>query len=130
MRVLVTGTFDDLHPGHRFLLTEAQKRGDLFVIIARDANVWKIKGRAPLQNEEQRKEAIETAYPGAMVMLGDTVDFLKPVRDIHPDLLLLGYDQKLPPGVQESDLPYPTERLPAFDPHIHKSSLRRAEQEG
>ncbi len=125
MRVLVSGTFDDLHPGHHFLLAEAAKRGDLFVIVARDANVEKFKGRAPLQTEDQRKKAIEDAFPTATVILGDPIDFLKPVRDIAPDLILLGYDQKLPPAMQESDLPGKIERLPAFHPEIHKSSIRR-----
>lgn len=126
MRIVVSGTFDDLHPGHQFLLTEASARGELWVIVARDSNVMRIKGRAPLQNEEARKKAIEDAFPAAHVILGDSDDFLKPVRDINPDLLLFGYDQKLPPGIQESDLPWKTERLPSFDPHIHKSSIRRS----
>lgn len=125
MRILVSGTFDDLHPGHLFLLTEASKRGDLYVIVARDSNVLKIKGRAPLQTEDARKDAIANAFPAAHVILGDGEDFLKPVREIHPDLILLGYDQKLPPGITDDDLPYAVERLPGFDPHIHKSSIRR-----
>lgn len=125
MRILVTGTFDDLHPGHHFVLEEASKRGELFVIVARDANVQKIKGRPPLQSQEVRKQGIEKAFPNATVVLGDETDFLKPVSDIRPDLILLGYDQKLPPDIAESDLPCPTERLPAFHPEIHKSSLRR-----
>lgn len=125
MRILVSGTFDDLHPGHHFLLTEASKKGELWVIVARDSNVQKIKGRPPLQTEEVRKRAIEEAFPSAHVLLGDATDFLKPVHSINPDLIVLGYDQALPPGVQPADLPWKTERLPSFDPHIHKSSLRR-----
>lgn len=125
MRVLVSGTFDDLHPGHIFLLTEASKRGDVWVIVGRDANVEKIKGRPPLQTQQERKSAIEKAFPDAHVVLGDAKDFLKPVKEIHPDLILLGYDQTMPPAIQESDLPAAIERLPAFLPDIHKSSLRR-----
>ncbi len=125
MRILVTGTFDDLHPGHQFLLEEASKRGELFVIIARDSTVEMIKGKAPLQLEDQRKRAIEEVFPAVHVLLGDEKDFLKPVLDVAPDLILLGYDQKLPPGMADADLPCKTERLPAFEPHIHKSSLRR-----
>lgn len=125
MRILVSGTFDDLHPGHRFLLEEASKRGELWVIVARDRNVRRIKGRPPLQNEDTRKRAIEEAFPDAHVVLGDSDDFLKPVHKIRPDLILLGYDQKLPPHVSEEDLPCPIERLPAFRPDVYKSSLRR-----
>lgn len=126
MHVLVCGTFDLLHPGHLFLLSEARKRGRLHVIIARDATAQHIKRQWPVQSEEERKRAIEIAFPDAHVVLGDPQgDFLRPVQEIRPDLLILGYDQRLPPGIREEDLPCPTERLPAFHPEEHKSSVRR-----
>ncbi len=125
MHILVFGTFDKLHPGHRFLLDEASKRGELSVVVARDANVVRIKGRAPVQDEKARIRAVQEAFPDATIILGDSHDFLVPVRAVHPDLILLGYDQKLPPGVRVSDLPCPIERLPAFEPEKYKSSLRR-----
>lgn len=130
MRVLTFGTFDDLHPGHHAYLNQAAKRGDLFVIVARDANVLRIKGRAPLHDEHERVAALKSAFPEATVLLGnDTGDFLDPVRGLKPDLIVLGYDQKLPPGMDESHLPCPVERAEAFEPHIHKSSIRRAKRE-
>jgi FAD synthetase len=126
MRVLTFGTFDDLHPGHRAYLKQAAKRGDLFVIVARDQNVLRIKGRAPLHDEHRRMEAIKKAFPKATVMLGnDTGDFLDPVRGLKPDLIVLGYDQKLPPGMEEGHLPCPIERAKPFKPEVHKSSIRR-----
>lgn len=125
MRILVTGTFDDLHPGHAFVLNEAMKRGEVWVIVARDTNVENIKQRLPVQNEHERKRAIEDAFPNAHVILGDGENFLKPVHGIRPDLVLLGYDQALPPGVSPEDLGAPIERLPAFQPDVYKSSLRR-----
>lgn len=124
MKILVFGTFDHLHPGHRFVLDEAMKRGDLSVVVARDASVETIKRKTASQSEQERLAAIQDAYPDATVMLGDESDFLAPVRDSKPDLILLGYDQNMPPGVQESDLPCPIERLPAFHPEKYKSSLR------
>ncbi len=126
-RVLVFGTFDGLHPGHRFVLTEAQKRGDVTAIVARDENVQKIKGRASVESEQVRMEAIQKEFPTVTVRLGHESDYLIPVREIQPDLILLGYDQKLPPGVSDNDLPYPVERLPAFEPERYKSSLLRQE---
>ncbi len=123
MRVLVFGTFDRLHPGHRFVLDAASKRGTLGVVVARDANVLRIKGRHVQESETKRKRAIAQEYPKAEIILGDAVDFLAPVRMFAPGLILLGYDQKLPPGVSEKDLPCPIERLPAFEPETYKSSL-------
>ena len=43
MRILITGCFDILHPGHLFLMHEAANMGDLYVIIARDSTIAKYK---------------------------------------------------------------------------------------
>lgn len=125
MRVLVFGTFDRLHPGHRFLLEWAEARGELHVVVARDSNVLRLKGKPPEQGEDERAQAIREAFPGAAVHLGHETDFLLPVRTVRPDLVLLGYDQTLPPGVAEADFPCPVERVPAFEPQRFKSSLLR-----
>lgn len=127
MKLMVFGTFDDVHPGHEYVFSEALKRGEVWVVVARDANVMKIKGRAPLQSEDQRVAAIAAKFPTMHVMLGDATDFLQPVKTVKPDLILLGYDQHLPPHVTEDDLGAPIERLPAFHPETYKSSLRRAD---
>lgn len=125
MKVLLFGTFDHFHPGHSFVFHEAIKRGDVTVIIARDMNVERIKGRLPSQSESERAQAVGTAFPNVTAVLGDPDDFLAPVRSIKPDLILLGYDQKLPPGVTEHDLPCAVERLAAHRPEEFKSSKRR-----
>ena len=125
MRILVFGTFDLLHPGHRFVLDAAAKRGDVFVVVARDRTVERIKGRLPVHDEIERVSRVRTAAPAATVMLGSGNDFLEPVHAVRPDLILLGYDQTLPPGVTESDLPCPTERLGAFEPQKYKTSILR-----
>ncbi|ALM10384.1 MAG TPA: FAD synthase [Candidatus Peribacter riflensis] len=125
MRVLIFGTFDQLHPGHRFVLEQARMRGDLTVVVSRDATVERCKGRLPIQTEEERRLAVEQMMPGVRVVLGDRQDYLRPVRELLPALILLGYDQELPQGVQAESLPCPLERLPAFHPELYKSSLQR-----
>lgn len=129
MRILLFGTFDCLHPGHRFLLEQAIARGEVFVVVARDSNVLRLKGHLPEQPEEERKRLLEEEFPSMHCVLGDTEDFLVPVRSIKPDIILLGYDQKLPPGVTADLLPCPIERLPAYKPQKFKSSLRRRKGE-
>lgn len=124
MRVLLFGTFDRLHPGHQFLLTEAAKRGELTVVIARDVTVRSHKGKLPIQSEQERQAAVSCAAPSAHVILGDTDDYLRPIRECVPDLILLGYDQMLPDGVCMEDLPCSVERLPSFHPERYKSSLQ------
>lgn len=125
MKVLVFGTFDLVHPGHRFLFAEASKRGKLTIVVARDRNVQRIKGRLPVQDEDERMSHVRMAAPHADVVLGDAHDFLVPVKAIDPDIIVLGYDQRLPPGVMEGDLPHEIVRLPAFEPDKYKSSLLR-----
>ena len=59
-RVLCCGTFDYLHPGHISFLRQASRLGsELFVVVARDENVKRIKGRFPDQDEQERKARIE-----------------------------------------------------------------------
>ena len=57
-RVVATGTFDGIHKGHEFFLSEAKKLGDwLGVVIARDATVKQVKGRTPIRNQKQRRRS-------------------------------------------------------------------------
>ncbi|MBT5237447.1 adenylyltransferase/cytidyltransferase family protein [Candidatus Peregrinibacteria bacterium] len=125
MKVLTFGTFDHLHPGHIAYLSEAAGMGDLTIIVARDRNVEHIKGAAPQGLEQDRLLALEEVFPDATVVLGDSEDYLRPVRDAAPDVIVMGYDQKLPPGVTEDDLPCPVQRAGAYNPEEFKSSLRR-----
>ncbi len=125
MKVLTFGTFDHLHPGHIAYLEEAQSKGSLFIIVARGANVEHIKGRAPDHSEEERVVALKEAFPDATVLLGDSENYLKPVLEVAPDLIVMGYDQRLPPGVFEEDLPCPIEKAAPFEPETHKSSIKR-----
>ncbi len=123
MRVLVFGTFDHLHPGHMFFLRYAQSKGDLTIVVARDETVQRIKGRPPRQVQDERMEAIKKAFPTATVLLGHVTDYLARLREVQPDLIVFGYDQRLPPGVTETDFPCRTERAEAFEPDKYKSSL-------
>lgn len=119
---MVFGTFDFFHPGHRFLIEEARKLGNVTVVVARGTNVKEIKGRPPKETDEKRLGAIKEAFPDVTVVLGSSEDFLEPIRTQKPDLLLLGYDQRLPPGVKEESLPT-VKRAPPHHPEKFKSSL-------
>jgi len=93
MRVAVAGTFDIIHPGHIYLLKEASKYGDIYVIIARDRNVKRIKGKKPIFNENERKLVIENIKFVKKAYLGDLNDFFKVIKFINPDIIFLGPDQ-------------------------------------
>ena len=100
VRVLATGTFDILHPGHIRYLEEARKLGDeLFVIVSRDANVTKRK-RKPIIPEEQRLRVVSSLKVVDKAILGSERDMYEPLYSIKPDIIAIGYDQ----AFVESDL--------------------------
>jgi len=128
IRILVAGTFDFFHKGHQKFLLDAQKLGDdLCVIIARDANVQKIKGFLPTESEDIRKKNIENFNPEISVFLGDLHDFLKIPLELNPDIIALGYDQHVPEKFHSIFLEKKTQiiRLQAFKPEEFKSSFFR-----
>ncbi len=91
-RVVATGTFDILHPGHLYYLSESKKLGDeLFVIVARDANV-KHKPH-PVLPEEQRLVMIAALKPVDHAILGDRTDMFHPIEEIRPDIITIGFNQ-------------------------------------
>ena len=89
---LAQGTFDILHPGHLHYLEDAAARGDeLHVIVARRDNVThKAK---PVCPDRQRREMIAALDVVDEVHLGHPEDFFVPVREISPDVIVLGFDQ-------------------------------------
>ncbi len=92
-KVLVGGTFDLVHPGHIEFLREAAKRGLVYVVVARDQNVKKIKGKLPIMNEKDRLAVVSSIKYVYKASLGDKKDFLKPIQQIKPDIIFLGPDQ-------------------------------------
>ena len=124
-KVMGFGTFDGLHPGHLFFLEELKKHGDESVlVIARDHNVQKIKGRAPLKSEDERLAAIQETHMVDHAELGNEQDFYKCIRDHQPHCIALGYDQQA--DTQKIAELFPDieiVRLTAFRPQEYKSSL-------
>ncbi len=91
-RVVATGTFDLLHPGHLYYLEESKKLGDeLWVIVARDANV-RHKPR-PIIPEEHRLRMVAALKPVTHAILGDKTDMFRPIREINPTLITIGFNQ-------------------------------------
>lgn len=96
-KVMASGTFDILHPGHGIYLEEAKKLGgddaELYVVVARDSTVEKNK-RIPIINEKQRLELIKMLKPVDEAYLGnENGDIFKIVEEIDPDIIAIGPDQ-------------------------------------
>jgi FAD synthetase len=91
-RVVATGTFDILHPGHLYYLEESKKLGnELWVIVARDANV-KHKP-CPIIPEEHRLQMVAALKPVDHAILGDRTDMFRPIREIRPHVITIGFNQ-------------------------------------
>ena len=93
VRVMATGVFDLLHPGHLYFLTEAKKLGDeLIVVIARDQTARRLK-HEPYVPEQLRREMVEALKPVDRAVLGSTTDIYETVVRERPSIIALGYNQ-------------------------------------
>ena len=131
-KILVAGTFDILHPGHIFLINEAAKLGDVYVVVATSKNRERFRGEHPIIPEEQRLEVIKSLKNVKEATLGrKDNDTLKTVAEINPDMILLGPDQKfdideLKKGLEKLNLGnVEVERLETYYDKfkLHSSSL-------
>ncbi len=94
IKVLCGGRFNFLHKGHEYFLKKSKEHGDyLIVVIAHDSHNLKKEERKQM---EQRKRQIEDLGIADMVLIGDPEDFFKVVVKEKPQVIALGWDQKLP----------------------------------
>jgi len=101
--VLAQGTFDVLHPGHVHYLEEAAAMGDeLHVVLARRESVT--HKPKPVVTDEQRCDLLEALEPVDHAVLGHPEDVFKPLEEIDPDIVVLGYDQHHDEEALESQL--------------------------
>src|SRR3989344_3996057 len=127
-RVLVFGTFDVIHPGHISFLRQGGKNGAvLFVPLAREKYIRKIKGQSARHSEAERKTLIESLKFVNKVVFGSKTDYLRHIMSIKPSVIVLGYDQKaftekLREKLAERGLSVKIVRARAYKPGIYKSS--------
>lgn len=98
-KVFVTGCYDMLHSGHVAFLTEAASYGELYVGIGSDATINELKGRFPVNTQDERKYMIDalTCVHQCMVNTGPGIlDFLHELDAIEPDIFLVNEDGNTP----------------------------------
>ncbi len=119
VRVMTTGVFDILHPGHVHMLEEAKKLGDeLVVVLARDESAQREKHR-PITPEEHRRHMVAALKPVDQAVLGHHGDYYKIVEELQPDVFALGFDQaydedKVAAEFARRDIDCKVVRLPQF----------------
>lgn len=128
--VLVFGTFDGIHDGHRFFLREARSLGNkLMAAVAQDSVVKKLKCRPPRKPLGERLTGLRASGLIDEAVAGDTtLGSWSAVKKYKPDIIALGYDQtelekELRAYIKRGNLLITLVRLPAHRPVTNHSSL-------
>lgn len=133
--VLIFGSFDIIHDGHRSVFAQAKALGDkLVVLLARDETIAKHKGRKPFYNERERMEHVLDEQLVDEVLLGDKDNRYAFFETLVPDVIALGYDQnlfvdRLEQKIAELGYQIVIHRLVPHQPELYKSSKLRLARE-
>ncbi len=133
-KVFVTGCFDMLHSGHVAFLQEAAGYGDLHVCIGSDENVYQLKGRYPVNTQEERIYMLNSVkyVKGCAVNSGfGIMDFLHEIDQLNPDIFIVNEDGNTPAKAElcrNKGIEYKIlKRIPHEDlPRRSTTDLRRA----
>ncbi len=130
-KIMVFGTFDGLHKGHVDFFKQARNLHHspfLIVSIARDKNVFKIKGQYPSKKEIARMLLVGKSKLVDRVVLSGVKNHLPHIVKEHPDIIALGYDQvfyikDLKKDLQSKGVKVSIKRLKPFKEKIYKNHL-------
>jgi len=94
-KVFVSGCFDLMHSGHVAFLQTAARYGDLFVAIGSDKTIMELKGRPPVNSEEERLFMVKSleCVKDAVISRGSgMLDFEQELREVKPDIFIVNED--------------------------------------
>ena len=94
-KVMVSGCFDALHPGHIAFLESAADFGELFVCIGNDANILQLKNRSTYFNEQERTYLLKALRVVKEVKISKgfgLLDFIEELNEIAPDYFIVNED--------------------------------------
>ena len=97
-KVFVSGCFDILHSGHIAFFEEASSYGDLYVALGSDQTVFKLKGRLPVNNEDERlfmASSVRSVKEAFVSQGSGMLDFLKEFKKMQPDIMVVNADGDL-----------------------------------
>jgi FAD synthetase len=131
LKVLAFGTYDLLHPGHVYHLEKASRYGQLYVVVARDTTVSRMKSKSAINSEKQRLANVSKLEFVYKAFLGNKKDVLGVIKKVNPDIICLGYDQihfvdGLKKYIDDNNMKIKIIRFKkAHFPQIYKSSILR-----
>ena len=101
---MASGVFDIIHPGHISYLKQAKALGDeLVVVIACDDTVRR-KKHEPITPDYMRARIVGELKPVDKAIVGGTGDIFETVKEIRPDIIVLGFDQGFDEKALSDDL--------------------------
>jgi cytidyltransferase-like protein len=98
-KVFVSGCYDLLHSGHIAFFHEASEYGDLTVALGSDKTVFELKGRLPVNSEEERLFMVKSVnyVADAFVSQGSgMLDFLEEFNQLKPDIMVVNTEGNVP----------------------------------
>lgn len=98
-KVFVSGCYDMLHSGHIAFFQEASQFGDLYVALGSDKTVFDLKGRTPVNTEDERLYMVKSQkyVKDAFVSQGSgMLDFLGEFKTLQPDYFVVNEDGNTP----------------------------------
>ena len=129
--VLAGGVFDIIHPGHIHTLNAAKALGDVLVVaIATDKTAEKMKKRPLLHDQELRRELVSCLTMVDSAIVGHENDIFETVKEIKPDIIVLGYDQVhqekfIDDGCERINLDVKIVRLESPAPELSSSEIEK-----
>ncbi len=103
-RVMASGVFDIIHTGHISYLEQAKSHGDELIVVVACDNTVRRKKHEPVTPEGMRVRIVDSLKPVDRAVLGKDGDIFDTVREINPDIIVLGFDQHFKEEKLESDL--------------------------
>ncbi len=94
-KVFVSGCFDILHSGHIAFFEEASSYGDLYVALGSDQTVYKLKGKLPINNQDERlfmTSSVRSVKKAFISKGSGMLDFLDEFKQIQPDIMIVNAD--------------------------------------
>ena len=120
VRVMASGVFDILHPGHLHFLEEARKLGDELVVVVATDNTVRARKHEPITHQDMRLKMMSALRMVDRAVLGYDGDMFKIVKELEPDVIALGFDQthdeeEIRSELEKRGLEVEVVRLPQLD---------------
>lgn len=97
-KVFVSGCFDLLHSGHVEFFQQAAALGDLYVALGSDQTVFDLKGRLPVNSEQERLYMVSAigCVRKAFISRGSgMLDYALELEQLRPDIFVVNADGNL-----------------------------------